>query len=268
MDFNINCKITCGFFDSDVAYPGLQKTKERVVNHYELEICNNSNGKTFIDDTEYVYSENVMICAKPGQHRYSILPYRCIFISVTTEDKALKKYLDAIPNIINFEENYRYKNLFRELALLSSSPQQGSELYIYGRVMQIISELVKYTQFSGNICAHNSENDTVTADALDFIEQNFRENISLDDVAGAVNLSPVYFHNKFLKATGKTLHKYIIERRIKEAKKYLLTTNMSLTDISFESGFASQSYFNYVFKREVGSTPSLYKKNMMKKYME
>ena len=268
MEYNIDCKINCGFFDSDITFPGRVKTRERVVNHYELEICNDSSGKTFVDDVEYTYVENILVCAKPGQRRYSILPYKCIFIGITTENSTLVNHLNSLPNIMNFEENYRYKNLFRELALTSSAPYPGSDLYIYGRVMMIIAELIKDTRFSENTYMYKSSNDSIITKALDYIEKNFKEGITLDDVSRYVNLSPVYFHNKFLSAAGKTLHKCIIERRVNEAKKFLLTTGMTLTDIAFESGFTSQSYFNYVFKREVGSTPTAYKKLMMEKYME
>ena len=49
------------------------------------------------------------------------------------------------------------------------------------------------------------------------------------------------------------------EQRIKKSTNLLLTTNYSLTQIAFECGFSSQSYFSYVFKRHYGVSPSKYR---------
>ncbi|MBO5253398.1 MAG: helix-turn-helix transcriptional regulator [Clostridia bacterium] len=65
---------------------------------------------------------------------------------------------------------------------------------------------------------------------------------------------------------GKTLRDYIEEQRIKQAIDLLLTTNDSLTQIAFQCGFSSQSYFSYVFKRRMGKTPQQYAKEVHCRY--
>lgn len=71
-------------------------------------------------------------------------------------------------------------------------------------------------------------------------------------------LSPIHFHNCFKSAVGKTLHEYVEEQRIKVAVNLLLTTDLTLTQIAFQCGFSSQSYFSYVFKRKMQTTPRKY----------
>ena len=66
--------------------------------------------------------------------------------------------------------------------------------------------------------------------------------------------------------TGKTLRDYVEEQRIKKSINMLLTTNFSLTQIAYECGFSSQSYFSYVFKRRMKVTPREYTKEIHSKY--
>ena len=77
-------------------------------------------------------------------------------------------------------------------------------------------------------------------------------------ISARFNLSPIHFHNIFKVAVGSTLRDYIEEQRIKRATNLLLTTNFSLTQIAYECGFSSQSYFSYVFKRKMKVTPREY----------
>lgn len=79
-------------------------------------------------------------------------------------------------------------------------------------------------------------------------------------------MSPVHFHNTFKRSVGKTLRDYVEEQRIKKAIGLLLTTDASLTQIAFECGFSSQSYFSYVFKRRMNATPREYAKTIHARY--
>ena len=94
--------------------------------------------------------------------------------------------------------------------------------------------------------------------ALKYIKDNLTEDLSLQAVADHVLLSPNHFHNCFRTAVGKTLHEYVEDQRIKSAVNLLLTTDLTLTQIALQCGFSSQSYFSYVFKRKMKTTPRKY----------
>jgi transcriptional regulator GlxA family with amidase domain len=102
--------------------------------------------------------------------------------------------------------------------------------------------------------------------ALKYIKGNLTEDLSLQKVADHVLLSPIHFHNCFKTAIGKTLHEYVEEQRIKAAINLLLTTELTLTEIAFQCGFSSQSYFSYVFKRNMGVPPRKYVEQINKRY--
>ena len=57
---------------------------------------------------------------------------------------------------------------------------------------------------------------------------------------------------------NKTLREFVEERRIKKAIDLLFTNNYQLSEIAYECGFSSQSYFCYAFKRYTGTTPKQY----------
>ena len=85
-----------------------------------------------------------------------------------------------------------------------------------------------------------------------YINDHFKEDIDLD------KLSELTFLNKYY------LVRYLIQRRISEAKFLLETTSYSMNDISAIIGFSNQNYFTFAFKREIGCSPSTYRKQFLK----
>ena len=86
--------------------------------------------------------------------------------------------------------------------------------------------------------------------------------ITLDDIGRLTFFSPIYCDTVFKKDTGRSIIDHLIERRIDEAKKLLLSPDLSLTKISELCGFADYNYFCRVFKKRVGATPGAYRKTM------
>ncbi len=99
--------------------------------------------------------------------------------------------------------------------------------------------------------------------AIVFMNQHLHENISLEDVANAINLSPTYFSRVFSNEMKMTYIEYLTMIRIQESKKYLVDTNQSISDIALRLGFSDQSYFSKVFKKLEGTTPGKYRKMFM-----
>ncbi|MEN8254405.1 MAG: helix-turn-helix domain-containing protein [Verrucomicrobiota bacterium] len=97
--------------------------------------------------------------------------------------------------------------------------------------------------------------------ALDYIAANYTEPISLDDIAAASGLSTFRIAHLLKEATGKTALQNIHYLRIQEARRLLETSEISCTDIAYETGFGDQSYFIKQFKKWMGITPAKYRKN-------
>ena len=102
--------------------------------------------------------------------------------------------------------------------------------------------------------------------AIRFIDENFVNELKLDDIAAFVSLSPIYFHHRFRNATGKTPHNYVLEKRIKKAENMLMSANYSISQVAYECGFSSQSYITYAFKKYKGVSPREYAKKVYERY--
>ncbi|WP_408647355.1 AraC family transcriptional regulator [Winogradskyella poriferorum] len=91
------------------------------------------------------------------------------------------------------------------------------------------------------------------------INENFKEHISLDEIADKVSMTVPAFCRYFKKVTGKTFTKLVNEYRVVHATKLLTESQMSITDISFECGFNNFSHFNKLFKEFTGKSASKYR---------
>jgi AraC-like DNA-binding protein len=107
----------------------------------------------------------------------------------------------------------------------------------------------------------NSEPPAITK-AKEFIETHQAEEISLADVAKAVNTSTFYFCKMFKKATGLNFTDYLSRIRVEKAKNLLLNPNMRISEVAFAAGFQSLSHFNRVFRRIAGESPTRYREKL------
>lgn len=96
--------------------------------------------------------------------------------------------------------------------------------------------------------------------ALSYIEENFsQESLSLNSVAGEVNVSANYFSAIFSQAMQVTFVEYVTGKRMDKAKKLLRQTQMHTGEIAMEVGYKDPHYFSFVFKKTQGCTPREYR---------
>lgn len=93
------------------------------------------------------------------------------------------------------------------------------------------------------------------ADVFNFIEQHYRERISLKDVAWAVSLSPGYLTTVVRRKTGRTVQEWIAERRLAEARRQLVATDLAVEEVGQMVGYNDPVYFVRSFRRAHGTTP-------------
>ncbi len=107
----------------------------------------------------------------------------------------------------------------------------------------------------------NAESPQVTK-ARVFIAEHQAEELSLGQVAGAVNMSAFYFCKTFKKATGMTFTDYLARVRIEKVKNLLLNPHKRVSEAAYEAGFQSLSQFNRVFRRIAGESPTVYREKL------
>jgi AraC family transcriptional regulator len=97
--------------------------------------------------------------------------------------------------------------------------------------------------------------------AVQFIDDNLRNELTLSEIAEAVALSPGHFAHAFRNATGVAPHRYVVERRVERAKGLLRNSDLPLTEIAELIGCGSHSHFSVLFHRVVGMTPREFRRS-------
>lgn len=92
--------------------------------------------------------------------------------------------------------------------------------------------------------------------ALGFVDQNFGKDLTDDEVAGRVGLSTSHFRYLFRQATGRPFQQYLLARRLEQARRLLIETDIPVQDIGAELGFSSLATFSRAFARHYGTPPS------------
>ena len=255
--------VNTGIYDAATVHKHCMDTPLRKVSVFEIELPLANGGFSFINDKKYPISQNRIICAKPGQIRHTRQPFQCYFVHLMTDQPNLFEYLSSIPDSFVTNDRQAYQELFEDIIKAYSFPFEGSDLYLAGKLYALIYKL--YKEHKQAQVTLSTEKDFVTQ-AITYINQHYQENPRLEDIATAVNISPIYFQRMFSEAMGRSPYEYLLSRKLDTAKKLLLTTNSPLSEIAHQSGFSSQSYFGYVFKRELGITPLAYRKKAHSNY--
>lgn len=130
-----------------------------------------------------------------------------------------------------------------------------SELEMIGRTYIFLSKLIQqekvlYSGFENHIAQKGKV----------FIDLNYSSKLSPQDVAENLNVSCSHLHRSFSKEFGTSMGKYINQLRMDRSVNLLLSTELSVGEISSSVGFENQLYFSQAFKKYFGLAPSYFKK--------
>lgn len=115
---------------------------------------------------------------------------------------------------------------------------------------------------SRNVTAENVFQHRVAETIRQYIQEKYREDISMQDVANAMNYSDAYFCKLFKQCFGKSFTTYLMEYRVNEARKLLHQPAVNVREVSRAVGYVDSNYFAKVFKRVTGLSPSEYRKQI------
>lgn len=96
--------------------------------------------------------------------------------------------------------------------------------------------------------------------AIEYIQANLGEDLSLSDIANELGMSQYYFCHLFKRSTGMSPHQFLIRQRVEQAKQLLKQSERTVTSIALDCGFANQSHFAKYFRQCTGLNPSQFRK--------
>lgn len=124
---------------------------------------------------------------------------------------------------------------------------------------ELLVELYRYSILD----AHNSS--TTVSQIMDYIKENFDKPLNNEMLSSMSGYHEYHLNRLFMKHVGTSVHKYILNIRINEAKKLLLTTEQPLTYIAEKVGFNSNTHFSSYFKQVIGISPLEFRKQFKNK---
>ena len=163
--------------------------------------------------------------------------------------------LELTPSFPN-NDSHLQQTAMMLLAELKSGGIMGG-LYVESLTQVLVIHLLRHysTWSQKTISAPHNLTDKRLQSAIDYIHAYLDRDLSLVKIAESVNISPSHFASLFKKATGLSLHQYVIQQRVERAKLLLTTTDLAIARIAFQVGFSSQSHLTRHCKRLTGMTP-------------
>ena len=126
--------------------------------------------------------------------------------------------------------------------------------WIYNTVLNILNNEDNKTDIA-------LESTDIVNRMKDYVCNNIGEQINLDNIAKELYYNPSYLSRIFKKTEGILFSEYVKEKRINEAKKLLLTTDLAVSEITKRIGYKDYPYFVGIFKDMVQMTPSNFRKS-------
>jgi len=117
-------------------------------------------------------------------------------------------------------------------------------------------EYIAHEGYSGTVLQSKSDR---LADVYKHINANYFNDISLEDISKIANLTPTAFCRLFKQRTNRHFVEYLNEVRISNACRFLLETNLNISEIAFQCGYKTLSNFNKIFKKTTALSPKEYR---------
>lgn len=198
-------------------------------------------------------------------------PYERILIKFT--DKLLENLISTIgqdtydelcaEHIIRFENKTRKKveAILAEMEAEWNSYNKYSELLLTGLLNKLIITCLRERIVGGVKILNLEKKNDYLACAIKYVKAHLREDPSLKDTAESINISASYLSKIFVMHLHTPYSAFVANEKLAYARRLLLNSKLSVTEIAVECGYSSNAYFSDCFKRATGTSPLRFRKN-------
>lgn len=234
-------------------------------NHYLFHLCLSGTGTLIAHNTQ---GESITYQVKSGQG-FMIFPHQiCTYISdheipweyVWIEFDGLRaKEAIELSGINRNQPIYkaRYKDIAETMKsemLYIANHGDATPFHLIGHLFLFIDSFVR-SSTSTQTGKENRLRDFYIKEAFSFIEQNFQNDISVEDIAACCGLNRSYFGKIFHESMGKSPQEFLISYRMTKATELLKLTHLSVADIGNAVGYPNQLHFSRAFRKVYGISP-------------
>lgn len=150
--------------------------------------------------------------------------------------------------------------IFQESALQAD----GYQVICQNLLTSLITVVIRIIKLQ-NINASSEKSDSLSHQIKEYIDKHYTKNISLNDLADTLFVSPYYLSHVFKKDMNLSPIHYLITRRMGEAKRLLVSTDMKVREVAQMVGYDNPNYFTMLFKKFTGESPKKFKEKHTKK---
>ena len=233
--------------------------------HYHLELVYMIEGCTTcaVDTGEYTLQSGDVLLVFPNQvHRYDPAEQEKYLLFIINPDmmpelsRAFSGAAPTDPVIRGVGSDPHMHELLMTLSHTEQMPADFRDAITKGYLLAFFGELLCRMSFK-----ENNHNDSVTLRSIvSYCAQNYSRELTLATLEEELHLSKYYISHLFGSKIGTGFNDYINALRVSEACRYLRRTNKSITEISTLVGFGTLRTFNRAFFKQVGMSPSEYRK--------
>ena len=234
-------------------------------NHYLFHYILSGTGTLMADDSKGVtqtYSIKSMqgFMIFPNQITTYVadkqLPWEYVWLEF--DGLRVKSLLDTIGLSLDKPVYHaRNKSLREDMAnemLYISRHKDESPFHLIGHLYLFLDYLLRSA--ADEQLEHGSKlREFYSHEALTYIEHNFQNEITIEDIAGVCGLNRTYFGKIFKEALGKTPQEFLLNYRMLKAAELLKLTSLSIGDVGLAVGYANQMHFSRAFKNNYGISP-------------
>ena len=233
-------------------------------NYTELFYIIGGDGQFQVDDERFPVHSHQMVIVNPNvihtELSYEAHPLEYIVLGIEGLEVMIPSAEEGRYCIYTFPASNKVlscmQNILQEMQERDMEHQMVCQAFMDILVVQLIRNTeVSVTRVSGTTPANRQ-----CASVHHFIDHHYKEKLTLDILAEAANLNKYYLAHAFKEEYGISPINYMLECRIREGKRLLAETDLSLSQIAGILGFSSASYFSQSFRKAEGVSPIEYRK--------
>ena len=234
-------------------------------NHMELFFIVGGKGQFLIEDRLYPVGVNNLVIINTNivhtEVSLNAQPLEYIVLGVEGVQLATHDPSDGQFNILDHYESVEISGCLRNILREMEQKSRGYEDVCQAYMEILIIRLMRNTALAVPAEAQPISTNRQCAAVRRYIDLNFKEALTLEQLAEEGHMNKYYLSHAFKKEYGVSPINYMISKRIEESKYLLAETDLSISQISQLLGFSSSSYFSQVFRKTQATTPLEYRQS-------